>query len=66
MGPRKDSSVITFNVMDLSATQPVLWIDDDLFEFLEENSFESNQVISSTVFAEFWELYEEWVKEVTR
>ena len=57
---------ITYNVMDISATQPVLWVDDDLFEFFQEHSFETNQVISSVVFAEFWELYEEWVKEVTR
>ena len=52
--------------MDISATQPVLWVDDDLFEFFQEHGFETNQVISSAVFAEFWELYEEWVKEVTR
>jgi hypothetical protein len=57
--------MITYNLMDLSDTQPVLWVDNDLFEFLEEHSFETNQVISSAVFAEFWELYEEWVKEIT-
>lgn len=54
------------SVMDLSATSPVLWVDDDLFDFLQEHSFETNQTISTAVFAEFWELYEEWVKEVTR
>lgn len=57
--------MITYNLMDLSDTQPVLWVDNDLFEFLEEHSFETNQVISSAVFVEFWELYEEWVKEIT-
>ena len=63
---KKVGQIITYNVMDISATQPVLWVDDDLFEFFQEHSFETNQVISSAVFAEFWELYEEWVKEVTR
>lgn len=66
MGSGDDVSMSESVVMDLSATSPLLWVDNDLFEFLEEHGFDTKQTVGFAAFAEFWELYEEWVKEVTQ
>lgn len=51
----------------LDPLNPVLYIDDDLYEYLLEMSFETQGfVINEARFAELWELVLEWQKEVQK
>lgn len=44
----------------------ILMIDDDLGEFLLENSFDNETTLDKATFIEFWELVLEWQKEVQK
>ena len=48
----------TYDLSAVGYDLPVIVADDDLCDFLEENSFEETIDI-----AEFWELWNEWAKE---
>ena len=43
-----------------------LYVDNDLNDFLLENSFDTATTLTSKTFVEFWELVLEWQKEVQR
>jgi hypothetical protein len=55
------------DIMWLDPERPVVYIDDDLGEYLEEMSFASNEtVLTEEQFVEFWELVLEWQEEVQK
>lgn len=51
----------------LDPLNPVLYIDNDLYDYLLEMSFETQGfVINEETFVELWELVLEWQKEVQK
>jgi hypothetical protein len=55
------------DLMWVDPLNPVLYIDDDLYEYLLEHSFETEGfVINEARFVELWELVVEWQKEVQK
>ena len=54
------------NIMDLSVHNKELIVDEDLYEYAEEQGFDVEKINDFSEFCEFWELYEEWKEEVTK
>ncbi len=54
------------SIMWLHPTKPLLYLDDDLGEYLQEMSFDLDSEMRGSDSAEFWELVLEWQKEVQK
>lgn len=54
------------SIMWLDPKKPLLYLDTDLGEYLEEMSFDFNEDSTKEDLAEFWELVLEWQKEVQK
>lgn len=57
---------VTQSIMWLHPKKPLLYLDSDLGEYLQEMSFDFDKEMQSEDSAEFWELVLEWQKEVQK
>ena len=54
------------SIMWLDLDKPLLHLDNDLGEYLQEMSFDFDKEMAGSDIAEFWELVLEWQKEVQK
>ena len=54
------------NVIDLSRYNYELIVDEDLYEYAQEQGFDVEAIMDWEGFCEFWEIYEEWKEDVTK
>jgi len=53
----------TYNIIDLHPRRAELIIDDDLGDYLQEQSWDIDEPINTKNFVEFWELIDQYMKE---
>ena len=54
------------NILDLSRYNKDLIVDEDLYEYAEEQGFDVEKIRGWSEFCEFWEIYEEWKEDVSK
>ena len=53
----------TYNIIDMHPYKPVLLVDDDLGDYLQEQSWNMDEPITTKNFVELWELIDQYMKE---
>lgn len=53
----------TYNIIDIHPYKPALLVDDDLGDYLQEQSWDMDEPITTKNFVELWELIDQYMKE---
>jgi hypothetical protein len=53
----------TYNIIDIHPYKPALLVDDDLGDYLQEESWDMDEPITTKNFVELWELIDQYMKE---
>jgi hypothetical protein len=53
----------TYNIIDIHPYKPELLVDDDLGDYLQEQSWNMDEPITTKNFIELWELIDQYIKE---
>lgn len=53
----------TYNIIDIHPYKPALLVDDDLGDYLQEQSWDMDEPITTKNFVELWELVDQYIKE---
>jgi hypothetical protein len=56
----------TYNIIDIHPYKPALLVDDDLGDYLQEQSWDMDEPITTKNFVELWELIDQYIKEESK